>query len=544
MKFWVIWLFLLVAVVALLDSQAREEREQEEKPQAPAVQVVTEPAPAQTAVEPVEAQRAQAEQTWVPVRVAARNLSVISLQAIPMVVLLGAVGWAIRRRNVWYAKEDGRMPFFGVDNQVAKESLSSFHAAQVAEASQPLPVHTYAPHGPHTTLTWAPRNHQSGEWVEPPAATVDVHKAPTFAELVAAGTIGPGQPLYLGMGAEGPLTGTWKSVYSAGIGGLQGSGKTWTAVLLILQALAGGANVLVIDPHDGDPESLGSRLKPVHHLLAAPVASNPTDTLKVAAKVRAELARRASGQSADRRLWLLVVDEWTALQRGEVGAEIASVVEAVTQEGRKLEIDALLNGQRWSSTRGGGNDLRNTLTSAFVHRMRPEDARMLTGLRAEQLPKDMLQLAPGECYVQTTAGDFTRVVMPRMSDTDVAAFAARLTSSGTPSAHLPESSRASSGLLPGRGVEDALTPSSGGSSTASSDSKVAGQGANDPRYHEVRGWVLQGVSHGEIRDRLVGGHVTGGRTAQEANARITAILQAIALEALYAHGEAGGETGS
>jgi len=96
------------------------------------------------------------------------------------------------------------------------------------------------------------------------------------------------------------------------------------------------------------------------------------------------------------------VDEWTALQRGELGAEIASVVEAVTQEGRKLEIDALLNGQRWSSTRGGGNDLRNTLTSAFVHRMRPEDARMLTGLRAEQLPKDMLQLAPGECYVQTT----------------------------------------------------------------------------------------------------------------------------------------------
>jgi len=66
------------------------------------------------------------------------------------------------------------------------------------------------------------------------------------------------------------------------------------------------------------------------------------------------------------------------------------------------------------------------------------------------------------------------------------------------------------------------------------------QGANDPRYHEVRAWVLEGVPHGEIRDRLAGGHVTGGRSAQEANARITAILQAIALEALYAHGDAEG----
>ena len=60
----------------------------------------------------------------------------------------------------------------------------------------------------------------------------------------------------------------------------------------------------------------------------------------------------------------------------------------------------------------------------------------------------------------------------------------------------------------------------------------------------VRRWVLEGVPHGEIRDRLAGGHVTGGRIAQDANGRITAIMQAIALEALYAHGDARGETGA
>ncbi|MGH8930510.1 MAG: hypothetical protein ACRDZO_07715 [Egibacteraceae bacterium] len=58
----------------------------------------------------------------------------------------------------------------------------------------------------------------------------------------------------------------------------------------------------------------------------------------------------------------------------------------------------------------------------------------------------------------------------------------------------------------------------------------------------MRAWVLEGVPYADIKARLAGEHVKRGRASQEANQRITAIMQAIALEALYAHGDAGGET--
>lgn len=47
-----------------------------------------------------------------------------------------------------------------------------------------------------------------------------------------------------------------------------------------------------------------------------------------------------------------------------------------------------------------------------------------------------------------------------------------------------------------------------------------------------------------MRDRLIGRHATKGRAAQDTSQRITAIMQAIALEALYAHGGEGRETSS
>jgi len=237
------------------------------------------------------------------------------------------------------------------------------------------------------------------------------------------------------------------------------------------------------------------------------VASDPADIRRLLGKVRAELARRAGG-GTDRQLWLLVVDEYTALQRGELGEEITATIEAVTQEGRKLAVICLLLGQRWSATRSGGGDLRNTLTNAFVHRMRPEDARMLTGMRADQLLRDTAAAGAGRVLRAHDVGRFTRVVTPRLTDADVAAFTVRLTGSIT-----------------------------------GSDAEPAGQGANDPQYEEVRSWILQGIPYGEIRDRLIGKHATKGRAAQDASQRITAILQAIALEALYTRGDEGSQTG-
>jgi len=481
----------------------------------------------------VQADAVQADR-WRTLRVAAWNLL---LAGVPLLLVAAAVAYVWSRRGlIWARKADGTLPVLrgGLTVDLAAATIAARHASELALASQqPVPQ----------SLTWSPRSEYRNDvdvaGGELPALPVATH-LPSFAELLSSGVIGAGKPLYLGTGAEGPLTGTWKSIYSAGVGGLQGSGKTFTGVALILQALLDGTAVRVIDPHAGDPDSLATRLGPVAGFLARPIASEDRDMLEVLNEVDAAIAARRRDGGADRQPWLLVIDEWTGIQRGEAAERVSPVVEAVTQEGRKMGVNALLLGQRWSATRGGGNDLRNTLTSAFVHRMRPEDARMLTGLRAEHLPKDMLQLAPGECYVQTTAGDFTRVQMPRMSDGDADAVqVATLLAASRPTSR-PASGAASEGLpasgyrLPGGNAEDAGKPLDG-----------AASGANDPLYGEVRALLIQGQTMSEIRDRIAGEPVKGGgRAFQAANARLTAILQSLALESAVQAPESDGEPSS
>ena len=73
----------------------------------------------------------------------------------------------------------------------------------------------------------------------------------------------------------------------------------------------------------------------------------------------------------------------------------------------------------------------------------------------------------------------------------------------------------------------------GPSSDPSSKDVVAGQSV-DPAYEQFRFWLAQQLPLAEIRDRLAGRHVTGGQLYMEVNARITSMLQALALEAMYA----------
>ena len=149
---------------------------------------------------------------------------------------------------------------------------------------------------------------------------------------------------------------------------------------------------------------------------------------------------------------------------------------------------------------------------------------MLTGLRAEHLPKDMLQLAPGECYVQTTAGDFTRVQTPHMVEADVVQVAAFLAASA------PVSEGAATGF-PGSGHRLPAVVAEAGGKGLEGAANGAASGANDPLYAEVRAQLIAGRTMGEIRDLIAGEPVKGGgRAFQAANARLTAILQSLALE--------------
>jgi hypothetical protein len=118
--------------------------------------------------------------------------------------------------------------------------LRSQERVLIAQAAHqhPLPATHYAP---HQTITYSP--HVTSKPIpgdtapEPIAAPIPV---PTFADLLADGQVGSGQPLILGYGSTGAIYGDWRDLYSTGIGGISGSGKSWTAAYLIGQSALHG----------------------------------------------------------------------------------------------------------------------------------------------------------------------------------------------------------------------------------------------------------------------------------------------------------------
>lgn len=257
-----------------------------------------------------------------------------------------------------------------------------------------------------------------------PAAAV-----PSFGELVSAGRIGVGIPLLLGLDAETgeAVTGSFKSLYSVGVGGLQGSGKTWTMASVLAQSALHGARLVVCDPHAGDEESLATRVAGLAPAFLCDIAEDDRQVLAALQLADAELHARKGG-AAQRWPLIVAVDEWTALRRGKLAQLLPVLVEDFSTEGRKFNCHVALLAQRWDKAAAG--DFRNTLASAFVHRLRPDEARMLTGLPAGVLPRDTMGLAPGESYLVDTRGQLRRVHTPRMTVEDVAAVGRALTSSG------------------------------------------------------------------------------------------------------------------
>lgn len=300
---------------------------------------------------------------------------------------------------------------------VAPQALGAFHAARQLEAAkQNLPA----------TLTYAPHYSHRADTAGIPLLPADVASpitAPNFSELLDAGRIGKGNPMLLGIdkGTGKPIEGSWLDLYSCAVGGISGSGKTWTAAFLAAQAALHGARLVVLDPHSDNPESLASRLAPMSSRYVCEVADNPKSMLASVNLVAAELQQRKDGKRGEP--WLFIADEFSALQRGELADPLAKLVEALGQEGRKVFLYGMVCGQVWTAARAGGSELRDSLASAYVHRLRPAQARMLTGFTAADLPGDLLELPAGSAYLLSTAGELRPVIIPRMAPGDIARVA-------------------------------------------------------------------------------------------------------------------------
>lgn len=396
-----------------------------------------------------------------------------------------------------------------VDLERAKAALEQASADR-AMALRPA---TYSPHvsyAPHTT-----NPHQTGGVT---ASSGERNEAgtpftvPTFHGLLNAGRVGRGAPLLFGFDGNGQeVTGSWLDLYSTACGGLPGSGKTWGAVSLLLQSVLWGARVAVIDPHAGDDESLTTRLSPLATTgcyLCEP-ASSSREILATVKLVNDELDRRMSEKAPQKRTpWIIAIDEFSSLMRGELEEPIARLVERIGQEARKFGLFALALGQNWTVSRAGGSELRDSLASAFVYRLRPAQARYLTGLTAAELPKDLLELPAGTSYLLSTRGELSRVATPRMQTTDVQHVATLLLTDDAPTMPrvTPEGSQ--------EGASDETAPTA-----PESGKPLSAEAAR------VQALFLEGYDLAKIVYQVRGVRSNEGKRYQKALEEVTALLR-------------------
>lgn len=248
---------------------------------------------------------------------------------------------------------------------------------------------------------------------------------PTFAQLLDGGQIGPGRPMLLGYDADSgqPLTGSWQSLYSCGVGGMTGSGKSWAVTFLAAQSAAMGARIILIDPHAGDDESLSNRLGGLARSFMCDVASSPQAIESALKLAQSKLENRKAGKGGSWPI-LLICDEWTSLLRGRVGELLTATALDVAEQGRKYGVFAILAAQAWQVDAAGA--VRDRLASHYILRTRGDQFRYQTGLRSASAPQDTLTLPAGQAYMLTTRGDLARIVIPQMTPTDVARLGAAI----------------------------------------------------------------------------------------------------------------------
>lgn len=362
---------------------------------------------------------------------------------------------------------------------------------------------------------------------EPLALPAPEPTIPSFAQLLDQGKIGAGRPMLLGFRADSgqAIEGSWLDLYSVGVGGMTGSGKTWLSAFLVAQSVAAGARLIVVDPHAGDRESLATRLGGLSSAYVCSVSSDGAaieSALKLAA---AKLAQRIAGKGGSWPL-LLVVDEWTSLLRGRLGDLLTATALDIAEQGRKFGVFALLAAQAWQIDAAG--PVRDRLASHYTMRTRGDQFRYQMGLRGSA-PLDTMFLHPGEAYFLSNRGELAKIVIPRMDAADLARIGSGLdtpaavigqpfgfapaTRSVTPSAQIvaenrPESSQNVTGPLPATTASQSATGVSpeaaraatlfrGGASPAEIVKELRGVGSKEgSRYQAALTEVLELIRAG------------------------------------------------
>lgn len=208
---------------------------------------------------------------------------------------------------------------------------------------------------------------------------------PTFQQLLLSGEIAPGKPMILGYEHGKPRKGSFLDIYSAAVAGESGSGKTATLLYLIGSGLiAEKIRFYGIDPHYPHPKSLGYKTKPLWEAGLMTMATNKDDSVKVLKEVEQIITERLQQLDTDTTPVVLVIDELAFLSKTALGKPLAHTMERISTEGRKCAVYMLASSQTWLVARTGESSVvRDTLTSAYVHRIKPKQANLLLQDREE-----------------------------------------------------------------------------------------------------------------------------------------------------------------
>lgn len=255
---------------------------------------------------------------------------------------------------------------------------------------------------------------------------------PSIADLIIENRIGTDDML-LGFDAEmQEIRACWKKLKAILILGLQGGGKTVTAIWLMIQVLLQGGRVALIDKHaKSEEDSMYQKVKPFSSLFDCPVGDNPQSAMRVINHVRKVLDARLDGEACAYPL-LLVVDEFSAIirQKGtdekwsKTAEAMAALIEDLNYEGRKHKVFALCIGQAANATKSGGTEIRDTFNTRIVHRMRDKQAVMLSLTEQQNV---ISSLKTGQAVFDIEDHDEPFMVqIPFVSDTDIAAISRQL----------------------------------------------------------------------------------------------------------------------
>jgi hypothetical protein len=308
-----------------------------------------------------------------------------------------------------------------IDGRALALQQAAIAGHYTAAATRPGPhsLH-YAPHTVYQNRS------EGGPLADAPAPALAA-PAPTFATLLAQGIIGPGRPLITGYSDGQPLTAALADWRSGAVAGLPGSGKTTTQRFIAAQAALQGARLVVLDPHmHKGADSLAGTLAPLAATFLCDPAEHPRDMLQALHLVNEIMQGRLAGGPVEFPLFVFC-DEFTALMaRSDLAAPLATLIEAIAQEGRASLIQGVISGQIWTADRAGGSALRDSLASTYVHRMKPGQARVL--LPAEDARR-AATLPTGAAVLWRADGSIADVVIPLTTAADMAAVG-RLLPSG------------------------------------------------------------------------------------------------------------------